>query len=137
MQGVLACIDANGVSDCSGCLMGDGDVLLVLLSPQSSSERFGAGARPIHPIRVGSLRRTDSVAIEGIADIRRSLAARRSDANDVVDGAHSAASMCHRVVASKRNYIEGSRPWARLARSESILRNRCFRFTASMQMARW
>ena len=31
---------------------------------------------------VGSLRRTDSVAIEGIADIRRSLAARRSDAND-------------------------------------------------------
>jgi hypothetical protein len=33
-------------------------------------------------LRVGSLRRTDSVAIEGIADIRRSLAARRSDAND-------------------------------------------------------
>ena len=32
--------------------------------------------------RVASLRRTDSVAIEGIADIRRSLAARRSDAND-------------------------------------------------------
>ena len=32
-------------------------------------------------LRVGSLRRTDSVAIEGIADIRRSLAARRSDAN--------------------------------------------------------
>jgi hypothetical protein len=32
--------------------------------------------------RVGSLRRTDSVAIEGIADIRRSLAARPSDAND-------------------------------------------------------
>ena len=82
MQGVLACIDANGVSDCSGCLMGNGDVLLVLLSPRSSSERFGAGARPVHPIRVGSLRRTDSVAIEGIADIRRSLAARRSDAND-------------------------------------------------------
>ena len=33
-------------------------------------------------LRVGSLRRTNSVAIEGIADIRRSLAARRSDAND-------------------------------------------------------
>ena len=42
MQGVLARIDANGVSDCSGCLMGHGDVLLVLLSPRSSSERFGA-----------------------------------------------------------------------------------------------
>jgi hypothetical protein len=26
------------------------DVLLVLLSPRSSSERFGAGARPVHPI---------------------------------------------------------------------------------------
>jgi hypothetical protein len=36
----------------------------------------------VGPIRVGSLRRTDSVAIEGIADIRRSLAACRSDAND-------------------------------------------------------
>src|SRR6478735_12570452 len=82
MQGVLACIDANGVSDCSGCLMGHGDVLLVLLSPRSSSERFGAGARPVHPIRVGSLRRTEPVAIAGIADIRRSLAARRTDAND-------------------------------------------------------
>jgi hypothetical protein len=33
---------------------------------------------------VGSLRRTDSVAIEGIADILRSLAARRSDANDPI-----------------------------------------------------
>ena len=27
-------------------------MLLVLLSPRSSSERFGAGARPVHPIRV-------------------------------------------------------------------------------------
>jgi hypothetical protein len=54
MQGVLACIDANGVSDCSGCLMRHSDVLLVLLSPRSSSERFGAGARPVHPIRVNS-----------------------------------------------------------------------------------
>src|SRR4029450_4701712 len=56
---------------------------------------------------------------------------------DVVDGAHSAASKCHRVVGSKRNHIEGNRPWARLARSGSILRSRCFRFTASMLMARW
>src|SRR5262245_64986049 len=57
--------------------------------------------------------------------------------HDVVDGAHSAASKCHRVVGSKRNHIEGSRPWARLSRSGSILRSRCFRFTASMLMARW
>jgi len=38
MQGVLACIDANGVSDCCGCFMGHGDVLLVLLSPPADSE---------------------------------------------------------------------------------------------------
>jgi hypothetical protein len=48
MQGVLACIDA--MSDCIGCLMGHSDVLLVLLSPRSFSERFGAGGRPVHPI---------------------------------------------------------------------------------------
>jgi hypothetical protein len=50
MQGVLAGIDTNGVSDCSGCLMGHDDVLLVLLSPRSFSERFGAGstAGPSH-----------------------------------------------------------------------------------------
>jgi hypothetical protein len=50
MQGILARIDANRVCDCRGCLMGHGDVLLVLLSPNSFSERFGAGARPVHPI---------------------------------------------------------------------------------------
>src|SRR5664279_5313461 len=60
------------------------------------------------------------------------LAGDSLSANDAVDGAHSAASECHRVVASKRNHIEGSRPWVRLARSVSILRSRCFRFTASM-----
>jgi hypothetical protein len=42
--------------------MGHGDVLLVLLSPRSSSERFGAGARPVHPIRVISLLRSNLVA---------------------------------------------------------------------------
>jgi hypothetical protein len=30
--------------------MGHSDVLLVLLSPRTFSERFGAGARPVHPI---------------------------------------------------------------------------------------
>jgi hypothetical protein len=33
MQGILACIDANGACNCSGCLM-----------------RVGARARPVHPI---------------------------------------------------------------------------------------
>src|SRR5260370_41691630 len=50
MQGILARIDADGGCDCSGCLMGHGDMLLVLLSPRTFSERFGAGARPVHPI---------------------------------------------------------------------------------------
>src|SRR5258705_2674689 len=49
MQGVLACIDPNGSCHC-GCLLGHGDVLLVLLSPSPFSERFGAGAQPVHPI---------------------------------------------------------------------------------------
>src|SRR5207342_2895652 len=47
MQGVLARIDADGVCDCSSCLMGHSDVLLVLLSPRLISEWFGAGARPV------------------------------------------------------------------------------------------
>src|SRR5271169_3701782 len=50
MQGILARVDANGACDCNGCLMGHSDVLLVLLSPRSFSEQFGAGARPVHPI---------------------------------------------------------------------------------------
>src|SRR5262249_32488424 len=32
---------------------------------------------------------------------------------DAVDGAHSAASKCQRVVAREANHVEGSRPWAR------------------------
>src|SRR5262245_31125595 len=48
----LASLRKRIENDCSGCLMGHSDVLLVLLSPRSSSERFGAGARPVHPIRV-------------------------------------------------------------------------------------
>src|SRR5260370_32877367 len=50
MQGILARIDADGGCDCSGCLMGHGDMLLVLLSPRTFSERFGAGAPPRPPI---------------------------------------------------------------------------------------
>ena len=34
----------------NGSLMGHSDVLLVLLTPPSFSEPFGAGARPVHPI---------------------------------------------------------------------------------------
>src|SRR6476661_7523646 len=45
MQRVLAGIDANRADGC-----GHGGVLLVLLSLRSLSERFGAGARPVHSI---------------------------------------------------------------------------------------
>src|SRR4029077_13807199 len=71
MKGVFACIDANGVSDCSGCLMGHGEVLLVLLSPRSFSERFGAGARPVHPI----LRHRHRLMIETTAEFYPALSA--------------------------------------------------------------
>src|SRR5712672_4271670 len=50
MQDMRGRIDAHGGCDCSGCLMGHGAMLLVLLSPRTFSERFGAGARPVHPI---------------------------------------------------------------------------------------
>jgi hypothetical protein len=42
------------------------------------------------------------------ADIPRPPIAYRSAANDAVDGAHSAASRCHRVVASKRTTLRGA-----------------------------
>ncbi len=69
MQGVLARIDADGVCACSGCLMGHSDVLLVLLSPRSFSERFWAGARPVHPIlREKAQGRTKQVVGQMIGD---------------------------------------------------------------------
>src|SRR5215468_6648884 len=71
------------------------------------------------------------------AQTRKHLLSLSLPAHDVVDGAHSAASKCHRVVGSKRNHIEGNRPWARLARSVWISPRICFRFTVLMQMARW
>ena len=44
-------------------------MLLVLLSPRSSSERFGAGARPVHPIRdksqASNLRSAEVLTDEG------------------------------------------------------------------------
>jgi hypothetical protein len=50
MQRVLAGIDANRADGCGVCPEGHGGVLLVLLSLRSLSERFGAGARPVHSI---------------------------------------------------------------------------------------
>src|SRR4029453_3317020 len=50
IQRVFAGIDANRADGCGVCLEGLGGALLVLLSPRSLSERFGAGARPVHPI---------------------------------------------------------------------------------------
>src|ERR1051325_464412 len=47
---------------------------------------------------------------------------------DAVDGAHSTASECQGW-SREANHIEGSRPWARLARLVLILRSLCFRCT--------
>src|SRR5262249_60990140 len=44
----------------------------------------------------------NDVRFRGGADIGRRIVPIISDATDAVDGAHSAASRCHRVVASKR-----------------------------------
>jgi hypothetical protein len=57
MQGVLACIDANGMNDCSGCLMGHSDVLLVLLAPGhplSGSGREHGRSIPFASVRGGA-----------------------------------------------------------------------------------
>jgi hypothetical protein len=59
---------------------------------------------------------------------RKRQADYQDDAFDAVDGAHSAASECPRVVALKRNHFEGSRPWAKLSRLVS-LRSRYSRYT--------
>ena len=44
------------------------------------------------------------------ADIPRASGVPRSDENDAVDGAHSAASKCHRLVASKPERLKEVRP---------------------------
>ena len=51
MQGVLAVSMPMVCAPVAGGLMEHGDVFLVLLSARLFSERFGAGARPVHPIR--------------------------------------------------------------------------------------
>jgi hypothetical protein len=71
------------------------------------------------------------------AEVDRAAEFAVSVENDAVDGAHSSASKCHRVVAPKRTTNEGSRPWARLARSVSISRSQFFRFMGWMPMAQW
>src|SRR5262245_794025 len=76
------------------------------------------------------------VRFRGKADMGRRIVPMISDAIDAVDGAHSAASRCHRVL--RRNApLEGSRPWAKLARSVSISRSQFFKFTAWAPVARW
>src|SRR5262245_40049010 len=59
----------------------------------------------------------------------------RTAAFDAVDGAHSAASSA--IGWLRRNEpLEGSRPWARLARSVSISGSRFFKSTAWTPMGR-
>jgi len=47
-------------------------------------------------------------AFGGEADTNRGVASSASVVNDAVDGAHSEASRCHRVVASKRTTLRGA-----------------------------
>jgi hypothetical protein len=55
-----------------------------------------------------SLRCTDLGRYWRIADMPRASRTFGCDAIDAVDGAHSAASKCHRVVASKRTTLRGA-----------------------------
>jgi hypothetical protein len=80
----------------------------------ATSEQFG---RSWHKVTAELV--AISIAIEATTDTGQ------SDANDDVDGAHSTAWMCQKVA----NHYEGSRPWARLARLDWILRSQCPRFT--------
>src|SRR5262249_18332447 len=54
--------------------------------------------------------RADVVLVRfwGKADKLKHLGSLALSANDAVDGAHSAASRCHRVVASKRTTLRGA-----------------------------
>ena len=63
MQRVLTSIDTNRVGN-GDCLAGQGGALLVLFENPLNRlcEPLGAGARPVHPIRVISRQRTISVA---------------------------------------------------------------------------
>ena len=60
MQRVLAGIDPYGADGYRVRPLWRGDVLLVLQSPRRKP--LGAGARPVHPIRVNSRQRSTSVA---------------------------------------------------------------------------
>jgi hypothetical protein len=65
---------------------------------------------------IADIRLSRHPPVSASEDNRASQSHVESVQNDAVDGAHSAASKCHRVVALKRTTNEGSRPWARLAR---------------------
>src|SRR5262249_14970914 len=80
---VLTSIDTNSVGN-GDCLAGHGGALLVLFENPLNwlCEPLGAGARPVHPIRDASLRRTDWVAIEGIADMPAASRTSGCDATD-------------------------------------------------------
>jgi hypothetical protein len=50
MQGVLARIDANVCATVAAALWDMAMCSSCIQAPRSFSERFGAGARPVHPI---------------------------------------------------------------------------------------
>jgi hypothetical protein len=65
---------------------------------------YAETARPRwrNSLRAGGGYDLNDVRFRGKADIRCRLTLMARGANDAVDGAHSAASKCHGVVASKR-----------------------------------
>jgi hypothetical protein len=69
-----------------------------------------SGRRPLLSCLPNRLRSapTSRSVMSGIVDSGREGGLGNIDANDVVDGAHSAASKCHRMVASKQTTLRGA-----------------------------
>jgi hypothetical protein len=73
VQRVLTSIDTNRVGN-GDCLGHGGAILVLFENPYKLCEPLGAGARPVHLIRVVSLQCNDPSAVGGQADSRKPAA---------------------------------------------------------------
>ena len=80
-------------------------MLLILASPHVLSEPSGAGARPVHPIRVESRRCNSLVAIGGIADIGL-RSSRKARVRMTQSGPRRISTTVRVVLASIRSRVE-------------------------------
>ena len=119
----------------------EGHSKLVAPSPRQSHRTLGAPNEKGQALgccdRQTRVHLDNSVGIGSRADMRCPPQACGHNANDAVDGAHSAASKCHRVVASKRTTLRGAvhgRGYHDRSRYREV---GFFRLMEWMLMARW